>query len=761
MATYSPPAPHNDGGESPAPPSTQITSSAINSAAHRRLLVDRLIGTPPAICGISASARTQLYQLADNPHLSPAHASRLASASKGAAAGSATHENAAFSSSYASKQFGEPAHAPGGFVGWLATLPLLRDLPLPCLSHNGDLGGPTLGFWSSMVLLVNNITGPGMLALPLAFSRGGVLLTVMALLFYAIIGGAAAIFAAAAISRVPPHIRAAHGGRLEFCPLVSHYLNGRYELPTQLLYHFSLQVKTIASIIVSAQVMDKLCVWATGSVHALQLSPSLSIVSDTAANMIPFESAGPILISSGYIISAVFFLPLGFFNMDENIIFQWGAAIIMAGVLAMFGVHFSAADMAAADLPWGVGPSVMVSIGIVMFCFTFTDTVPSWYNEKKPSVPTAKTLSYATGISTAIYIFMGLLGALAYPAIQTGNVLELLADKRSSLLVQLSTYLFSLSTIGLGIPIFCIIMRYNLYVGRVTSAGWARFWGALFPWLVSFILYQGTGYVRFVNWSSLLVTSLTNFVLPAYIYLIAVRRYPEPGALVARDSAAAEAEDAGESGDEFIVIGRVGRKGKGKKGRRGGVRRGLAESAVQDDDDLALMEAGLPRADEDVGMPSFASLLDGPVSTGAATAAVEKGKGKKSSTTGAGAVGADKSVATSSSSNSGLDMSLYDAGALGLMAPEPAAAAATGASISARTGSVPEPVNGSASAASAAAGIDEEGVVQLPGPAWFHKTFPTFAPLTVMWAAGLATAAAVAVDVYYLVVHGEDLTDIA
>lgn len=847
MATYALAPPSNDGYDddaafaaaaaardathSPAPPQTQLSSSAsaANTAEHRRRLVDRLVGHPPARSGIPPSAKSNLYRYADNPALTISNidagndnaanyygdgskhvVSDLSTSGAGKVSLSGFKPvNAGSKSSSASTKSGNIAgfvdddshDSPRGFAAWLASLPLLRDLPLPGLApnHNGELGGPTLGYWSSVILLVNNITGPGMLALPLAYTKGGIVLTSLLLLFFALIGNITSIFVSAAISRVPPHIRASSNERLEFCPLVSHYLDGKHEWATQLLYNFSLQVKTMASIVISAQVMDKFCVWAFGTVHALQVYPVFSRVTDDASHIIPFEALGAdaFVITAGYLLSVLMFMPLGLLNMDENIIFQWVAGAIMAVVLCEFGTHFAASDLQPDAVPWGVGPAVMVTVGVTMFCYTFIDTVPSWYNEKKPTVSTTSALTVSVSASTVIYLFLGIFGAMCFPNITSGNVLELLADKRSSIWVQVSTYIFSLSTIGLGIPIFCIIMRYNLYVGKIASSRWAKVWGVFFPWAVSFLLYQGTAFVRFVNWTSLIFTNFTNFILPAYIYLLALRKYPSARGLVARSGydvgsnaythshksrsgkgsahtgLTGMADDGESSEDEYIRIGeptrssgkkvatrkRTGKAGAASKSGSGlaSESRGLTAGAGDDDSDDDL-ELGVDAASPNPNGPSFSALLD--------TSA------KPAETKPAAAV-----------SKSGLDMSLFDAGALGFMddddtnEPAPAAAAAAAAVTEAKPAAKTKKGKGAkgtkgkrakgSSGADAEAddndgdeGAQDEGVIQLPGPVWFHKLFPNAAPMAVIIIMSLVSIVAIGIDLYYLIVHGQDLTDI-
>jgi len=89
---------------------------------------------------------------------------------------------------------------------------------------------------------------------------------------------------------------------------------------------------------------------------------------------------------------------------------------------------------------------------------------------------------------------------------------------------QVSVYLFSIAVIGLSIPVYSVMVKYNLYVSRVFSGRWSAFWGVVFPWIVSFPLYQGSGFLEFLTWSSLIVNGALNFLLPIVVYITAMRR---------------------------------------------------------------------------------------------------------------------------------------------------------------------------------------------------------------------------------------------
>lgn len=89
--------------------------------------------------------------------------------------------------------------------------------------------------------------------------------------------------------------------------------------------------------------MDKFCVFSIGSVRGLMLYPTLQYVVADPEEVIPFSSLGDhaLIITMGYVLSVVLFLPLGLLNLDENVAFQWLSGIIMMLILCQFGVHFA------------------------------------------------------------------------------------------------------------------------------------------------------------------------------------------------------------------------------------------------------------------------------------------------------------------------------------------------------------------------------------------------------------------------------------
>ena len=70
------------------------------------------------------------------------------------------------------------------------------------------------------------------------------------------------------------------------------------------------------------------------------------------------------------------------------------------------------------------------SLGTLIFNYAYIILLPSWLNEKKPSVSVNKTIWYSGIASTVMYVLMGLLGAWAYPHANP-NILNVLVSPHS------------------------------------------------------------------------------------------------------------------------------------------------------------------------------------------------------------------------------------------------------------------------------------------------------------------------------------------
>jgi len=119
-----------------------------------------------------------------------------------------------------------------------------------------------------------------------------------------------------------------------------------------------------------------------------------------------------------------------------------------------------------------------------------------------------------------------MLAALAVPTAGSDDLLKNLGTSVYPVVTIIASYIFSLGVIAPGIPVCCITTRYNLYIGNVCGKKWSYFWGVIAPWLVAFCFSQSTYFAQLINWASLIVNGVVNFLVPMLIYLKAVSLSP-------------------------------------------------------------------------------------------------------------------------------------------------------------------------------------------------------------------------------------------
>jgi hypothetical protein len=154
--------------------------------------------------------------------------------------------------------------------------------------------------------------------------------------------------------------------------------------------------------------------------------------------------------------------------------------------------------------------------------------VPSWLNEKRAEVSVNRTVWSATITSTLLYLAVGLCGGLAYDNVQ-GNFLNSLASHCNPTITRLAAFLFAIVCVGLSVPIFCIMVRYNLIVDGLCGDRTAIFYSVVLPFMTSWLFYHGGAFNLVVSWSGQLNNGPVNFIFPLLVALravnVAISRY--------------------------------------------------------------------------------------------------------------------------------------------------------------------------------------------------------------------------------------------
>mmetsp|Transcript_9875 Transcript_9875/g.19306 ORF Transcript_9875/g.19306 Transcript_9875/m.19306 type:complete len:286 (-) Transcript_9875:235-1092(-) len=128
-----------------------------------------------------------------------------------------------------------------------------------------------------------------------------------------------------------------------------------------------------------------------------------------------------------------------------------------------------------------------------------------------------------------MFFVIGLFGALAMEFKGDSDLLTTLTDRGVADYARITTYFFPLCSLVTSIPVFSIIMRYNLIENKVCSTWTANFWSVLFPWLLSLLVYGGTTINYVLNWAGIITVGPLNFIVPIWIYLVATGVFPKIG----------------------------------------------------------------------------------------------------------------------------------------------------------------------------------------------------------------------------------------
>eukprot|EP00441_Pelagodinium_beii_P021313 CAMPEP_0197677190 /NCGR_PEP_ID=MMETSP1338-20131121/87990_1 /TAXON_ID=43686 ORGANISM="Pelagodinium beii, Strain RCC1491" /NCGR_SAMPLE_ID=MMETSP1338 /ASSEMBLY_ACC=CAM_ASM_000754 /LENGTH=192 /DNA_ID=CAMNT_0043257981 /DNA_START=228 /DNA_END=803 /DNA_ORIENTATION=- len=172
-------------------------------------------------------------------------------------------------------------------------------------------------------------------------------------------------------------------------------------------------------------------------------------------------------------------------------------------------------------------------LGTVLFNFGFVTTVPSWVNEKHPRVSVNRSLWVSTILCIVVFFAVGISGGLAFQDVLQGPVsgtcsrqvlhqdfncpntlLQALTDQGSMpptiqnssylrWIIHASVYLFPIVSVVSSIPVFSIVVKYNMLENGFSAAS-AFAAGILFPWSVALpLLYMPNVLAQIVNFTSL------------------------------------------------------------------------------------------------------------------------------------------------------------------------------------------------------------------------------------------------------------------
>jgi hypothetical protein len=234
------------------------------------------------------------------------------------------------------------------------------------------------------------------------------------------------------------------------------------------------------------------------------------------------------VISLGFLIVLVLCVPLGYFNLEDNIWVQQFGFFFLVLCLIAWTVQFFYSGMDTDRLGVFVPrPGVTTAFGsvlsVIIFQFNFALYVPSWLIEKRPDVSVAKSVGWAVLISSIMFLLLGILGALAFDYPDGQDFLAVLSSKTRKKILPTSligAYLFPAAALLTGIPVASIVIRYNLVESKICGTVAANLNGVVLPWLLALCFFAGSFLNTLIQWTSALVFIALNLIMPVYMYII-------------------------------------------------------------------------------------------------------------------------------------------------------------------------------------------------------------------------------------------------
>lgn len=416
--------------------------------------------------------------------------------------------------------------------------------------QHGQYG--TLG---SMSIAVNFLTGPAMLQIPSLYKKSGWIPTTMCILCTGFFATLACLHFANAISKIQGN--RTFSKEIEYSNAFQLYWpnNSWISLATEISFFLCVTCLNVSSLVDSAQVFDVMLCILGGTSHALSITPSSSSSSssetttmvggldfayqswdfsscDDNEDCIPFsnnENDSGVLLTLGYIVNVIIFMPLALMNLQDNAAWQVAEFLVLIVTCAIFSFLFISNGIEWEGRLGLWGESYDSLLGVVLFNFALVISIPAWLFEKEPTVNAAKVITSGSVMSAMLYIILGTLGALSNDKVND-NMLQSFMAGGQGITMQITSFFFAVFIVGLGIPLLSVLCRLNL-----TGSGYSELTGDVLavylPFGFSWLFYRGHMITLLLTWGGNLFTSLVAFLFPIFLALRALEVSDNPGSI--------------------------------------------------------------------------------------------------------------------------------------------------------------------------------------------------------------------------------------
>eukprot|EP00927_Polykrikos_kofoidii_P042239 TRINITY_DN3609_c0_g1_i5.p1 TRINITY_DN3609_c0_g1~~TRINITY_DN3609_c0_g1_i5.p1 ORF type:complete len:526 (+),score=75.76 TRINITY_DN3609_c0_g1_i5:124-1701(+) len=380
----------------------------------------------------------------------------------------------------------------------------------------------TIGFFGSVMLLINVIAGPTVVSMPALAQQSGWLPLVVVEAGVAFLSIACGLMVIEAVRRMPGNTY--FGKKVEFNDLTAFYLPRFLQFPVMACYFVACTLTMMQLIIQSGQIIDYIILNVHGCAPGLVIGHGLRYVCGAATDSVtPFDDS--LVLSSSMVLVVVISVPFALRDLDGSIglqIFAISGLCVLVGIWIILLVN-------EPDFPT-VLPLATTSqsalIGTVLFNFSFISTLPSWVNEKRPDVSIIATFGAAMLFVVVVYSLIGIVGGMAFaPFFETHENLFSKLNASGSTLGRATVSFYPMLQNFTSIPVNAILIRYNMIQSGLPQKVAAILAIAL-PWVMSVYFYTGAGFDNISEFGGLATSSVINFCLPVTLFLIAVWKRP-------------------------------------------------------------------------------------------------------------------------------------------------------------------------------------------------------------------------------------------
>lgn len=382
-----------------------------------------------------------------------------------------------------------------------------------------SFGSKSIGLLGSVMLLTNNLAGPTVVLMPALAQEAGWLAMLVTMIFLAELSSACGTMLLAAMRAIPGNEEFCL--RVEYTDLVRRYFPEPFSTLAIICYHTYLILTLMSYIISSAQVLDFAAMDLFGCAYGLELWPQFGGLCGAAEDSsTPFGQV--LVVPISFLLVALICTPFAVRNLDDNVALQFIAIIGFSFIAGMWIYFLDLQRISRRD--YATLPAATMSQGglfsTLLFNFAFMSTLPSWANEKKPEVSVGWSFCLTMTYLVVVYATIGIVGGLAYPPyFETDATLFSKLNASGSRWAQLSVIAYPMLQNFTSIPVFAVLIRYNLMqvglsrcVSTVIAVG--------LPGVLSVPFYTGKGFAMISQAGGLATSSVINFIVPISVYWI-------------------------------------------------------------------------------------------------------------------------------------------------------------------------------------------------------------------------------------------------